>query len=389
MEAAQKREAEVSRRLVRRTLGSLYAALVLVVYVAGVALYALADLRAALFSDRLPGQHPYVAVVAITDQTLSGFKARLPIDRHLLARLIDAVDAAGAKAIGLDIIFFRTTPADNEDMLIDAIRRSRAKVVLAAADERLGLSAPQTAGQSAFLDEAGRSAGYVNIAIERDRVVRFKAEPAPGSRFPKSFAQLLVEAFGFRADTFHRRIAWLREPADGSNTFLTVPADTLLLPAGDPLGQAARYSLKDKIVIIGGLLPDVDEHLTPLTTLTHETMPGPLIHAHITAELVDGRGGGFLEEIESNSLFAWLGLACLIAVVGFVIGWRYRLTRRGILLGRLATVVFLALALILQRGEGVVAEAFLILPIERVLLAWLIGELSGHYLGRWLGAAQG
>jgi adenylate cyclase len=335
---------------------------------------AMGDVRTALLSDQLPSQHPRVAIVGITDQTLNDYKARLPIDRQLLAKLVTAIDDADAKAIGIDILFDRTAPADNEEMLIDAIRHARARIVLAAADERVGLTRAQNDRQLAFFAMTGRPAGFVNLATERDWVVRFKAQPAPGSRFPKSFAALLAEADGVTPETTHRRIAWLREPSDGSDTFLTIPAETLLRPSGDSLVQAAREQLKDKIVVVGGLLPDVDQHLTPLTG-SKETMPGMLIHAQMVAELVDGRSVG---QLEVDSLPIRLGLAFL-AAFGFLIGWRYRLRRKGILLSSLATIVILAL-------DGVVFwQARIILPFVLALLSWFIGEFSGHWLGKWLG----
>jgi len=337
--------------------------------------HAMADTRTSFLSDRLASQHPHVAIVGITDQTLSDFKVRLPIDRHLLARLVDAVDAAGAKVIGLDVLFYRTAPADNEDLLVDALRRAKAKVVLAAADERLGLSQPQIDRQLGFLAQVGHPAGYVNLATERDWVVRFKAQPAAKSAYPKSFARLLAESAGYPVSEERRRIAWLRAPLDGSDTFLTIPAETLLGPADDPLVQATRAGLKDKIVIIGGLLPDLDQHLTPLTSLTNDKMPGAVIHAHIAAAMVDGRSVG---QVEVDSLVLRLGLAFL-AGFGFLIGWRYRLKRQGILLGSLATVVILAL------DTFAFWQARIILPIVLALLAWFMGEFSGHYLGRWLG----
>src|SRR3974390_2911669 len=64
--------------------------------------HVMGDVRTHLLSDRLPSQHPNVAILAITDQTLSGYKTRLPIDRALLAHIVDALDAAGAAVIGLD-----------------------------------------------------------------------------------------------------------------------------------------------------------------------------------------------------------------------------------------------------------------------------------------------
>ena len=121
--------------------------------------HAMADWRTGVFSDRLPSQHPRVAVVGINDQALSEFKTRIPIDRGLLAKVIDAVDAAGAKVIGIDILFLRPAPGDHEQTLIDAIRRARAKVVLGAGDERIGLTTKEIEFQKASLPRpAGRPA---------------------------------------------------------------------------------------------------------------------------------------------------------------------------------------------------------------------------------------
>jgi CHASE2 domain-containing sensor protein len=337
--------------------------------------HAMADVRTSLLSDQLPSQHPHVAIVGISDQTLSGYTTLLPINRALLARLIDAIDAADAKVIGVDLLFYRPAPADDDAKLFDAIGRAKAKIVLAAADERLGLTQDQIDRQSRFLARAGRPAGYVNLAVERDWVVRFKAQPAPGTAFPRSFAELLIEAGGFAAGETHRRIAWLREPRDGSETFLNVPAEMLLGPDDNPAVRALRSGLKDKIVILGGLFPDLDQHVTPLSSRAQERTPGAVIHSHIVAEMIDGRG---IRQVEADSLVLRLGLA-LLSGFGFLIGWRYRLKRQGILLGSLATVVILAADTI----------AFwqwrIILPIVLALLAWFIGEFAGHNLGRWLG----
>ena len=337
--------------------------------------HALADVRTSALSDQLPSQHPHVAIVGITDQTLSEYKTRLPIDRALLARLVDAIDAAGAKVIGIDILFFRTAPADNEDMLIAAIKRAKAKVVLAAADERLGLSQPQIDSAIGLscpdrppgrLRQSGNRAGLggavQGAAGRRHRLPQELCPAAGGSCGPPGRHDL-------------RRIAWLREPRDGSDTFLTIPAETLLGPADDPLAKAARNGLKDKIVILGGLFPDMDQHLTPMTSRTNERMPGAVVHSHIVAETIDGRG---IRQLEVNSLVLRLVLA-ILAGFGFLIGWRYRLKRQGILLGSLATVVIIAI-------DTIVFWQFrIVLPIVLALLAWFIGEFAGHHAGRWLG----
>ena len=339
--------------------------------------HTMADARTVMLSDQLPTQHAHVAVVGINDRTLSEYRTRIPIDRGLLAKVIDAVDAAGAKVIGIDVLFLRPAPGDQEPTLIDSLRRARAKVVLGAGDERVGLSAKEMEFQQSFFVQAGRPAGYVNLATERDWVVRFKARPGENSVFPRSFAELLAESAGHSTARMRQRIAWLLTPLDGSDTFQTVTAETLLGDANAPMARAARADLKDKIVIIGGFFPDIDQHLTPLTSQYNERMPGAFIHAHIAAELVDGRS---IVQLEGNSWVLRLELA-LLAAAGFLVGWRYRLRRQGFVLGSIATVLIVAI------DTFVFWQFRIILPIVLALLAWFLGKFSGEIIGRWLGHA--
>ena len=233
--------------------------------------HVLGDVRTSYLSDQLPSQHPHVAIVSITDETLKDNKVRQPIDRALLARLVDAIDAAGAKVIGIDVLLARTPPPDNEELLIDAIRRAKAHIVLAAADARIDLPKAHFIQQEKLIKAIGRPAGYINLATERDWVIRFKASPLADSPYPKSFAALLAAGFGIRPERSYRRIAWLREPID---RLRYVPHHSSRDPfEGSPMPAAkiCALRLKNKIVIIGGLFPDIDRHLTPLTTSATRT----------------------------------------------------------------------------------------------------------------------
>jgi CHASE2 domain-containing sensor protein len=337
----------------------------------------LGDVRTTLLSDQLPSQHPNVAIVAVTDDTLAGFRTYLPVDRDLLARVVEAVDAAGAKVIGLDFLFTSPATDGNEVLLVEAIRRARAKVVLAAADERIGLTEAQRDKQQAFLGELDRPAGYFNLATERDSVVRFMAQAYAEGKpaFPKSFSVLLAEAAGFAASQERLRIAWLRTPADGSDTFLTISAETLLRPADDPVAQVLRAGLRDKIVLVGGMLREIDTHLTPLTNRPEEKMHGVAIHAQMVAQMVDGRSIG---QLETNQFSLRLALAA-VAGIAFLVGWGLRRKRQGLLASGVASAVIIAV-------DTIVFWRFrIILPIVLALAAWFLGESCGHYLGRWLG----
>jgi hypothetical protein len=242
--------------------------------------------------------------------------------------------------------------------------------VLAAADERVQLSPQQRERQQAFFRDALRPAGYANLAVERDFIVRFKAQPLPNSAFPKSFAEALAENAGFASLSQRRRIAWLRAPADRSDTFLTLSADSLIRPAGDPLLNAAKQALRGKIVILAGMLGDIDVHRTPL-----QVMHGALIHAHILAGIVDGRSIG---QVESGTVALPLTLAAITGL-GFLVGWYFRYRRRGLLASGVATAVIIAVDTV------VFWQLRIILPLVLALMAWFLGEFSGHYLGRWLG----
>jgi adenylate cyclase len=337
--------------------------------------HVLGDVRTAYLSDRLPSQHAHVALVGITDTTLKDYKVRQPIDRAMLARLIAAIDAAGAKVIGIDILSARTPPPDNEEMLVEAISRARAKIVLAAADQRIGLPKAHLEHQAKFIAATGRQAGYVNLATERDWVVRFKAQPDPGSPYRDSFAKLLAESYGAKVETMRPRIAWLLEPRDGTETFLSIPAEIVLRAADDPGARAVSAQLKDKVVIVGGQFPDQDRHLTPLTARMGELQPGALIHAHTVAELVDGRS---IYQLDVDSWRLRLALA-VVTAIAFLVGWRFRQQQHGIVFGSFATVAIIVIDTL----------AFwqwrIILPLVLALLAWFLGEFAGLYLGRWLG----
>lgn len=337
--------------------------------------HALGDARTAWLADRLPSQHPRVAIVGITDETVQDLSARLPIDTDLLVRLVQAVDAAGASVIGLDLLFTRFSNSPTEERFVKVLRDARAKVVLAAVDERVGLNATQAARHKAFLAAAGRPFGYVNLATERDWIVRFKALPTLDGAYPKSFARVLAEQGGTTRFSTSHRIAWLGPPVDGTDTFLTVPGEFLLGASASPLARASLAGLKDKIVIVGGMFPDIDQHITPLGTRTSERTPGAVIHAHIAAAYVDGRSVG---EPDTSLLPIRIVLAAL-AGLGFLAGWRFRHTHKGLLAGSVATSLIIAVDIF------VFWQFRIILPLVLALLAWFLGEFSGHYLGTWLG----
>ena len=92
-----------------------------------------ADWRTAYLSDRATAPNSRIAIVTIDDITLENFSSS-PIDRGLLADLVTAIKEAGARATGLDILFYKPTDEKKDDTLIEVLKAT--PVILGATDER-------------------------------------------------------------------------------------------------------------------------------------------------------------------------------------------------------------------------------------------------------------
>lgn len=326
-----------------------------------------ADWRTAYLTPRPATQNPHLAVVAITDETLKNYVSS-PIDRDLLARMIEAIDKAGAKAIGLDILFLKQTEPEKDERLLQAIRSAKANVILGALDERGALLPFQREFQTAFLGKTGRPTGYLNERHENDDVVRYTASSYPGSAYPKSFARLLAEAYGVAdASDAGRPIAWMLPPLDGKPPLLTIAGEKVLDAAS--AGEVA--ALKDRVVLIGGVFPFRDRHRVPISVRTGETMPGVMIHATVASQLIDPRFN--VAEISPRSIQVLLGVLALLGL------------SMGLALWRNLSVAFLghgfAVAVLLAVDAVCFSQLHLLLPFTLAVAALVAGLTAGRLLG--------
>ncbi len=248
------------------------------------------DWRTVWFSDRKDTQDSSVALVLITEETLADSPVRIPIDRHLMAKVIRAVASAHPAAIGIDFVFARPTdPAADADLL-SAIKDADVPIILGSVDERMRLPQKQLDYYRQFLEAAGRPTGHLyferrnNLIGISDHVVREMPEDIDGH---KSFAEVLARFKRQDAEPHTRRIAWLLPPRDGSETFYEVDAQDLLGAPEDT--EPLLEGLTGKVVLIGSDLNDMDRHLTPLSVVDETRLPGVKIHAQIVAQLIDDR----------------------------------------------------------------------------------------------------
>lgn len=336
------------------------------------------DWRTAYLSPRATEQHHGVALVIVDEDTLARYPARSPVDRRLIAELLKAIDNAGPKAIGLDFIFDRTADAGATVALVKSLKEAKAPVVIGAVDKREAMVKERNLElQSQLLAQSGQSSGHVYFARQDGRltipeeVVRSRLPPPLTQGERASLAEVLALKTGVKASGDHRLIAWVLPPRDQSSEIFA----TLRVPEHEPsqatadriLPKSWRAALKDKVVLVGGEFVDRDQHLTPLSVVRGERMPGVRIHAQILAQLLDGRSVGPISPLTE------LLLLIPTAIAGFFAGRRWRLHRYR------KPVYFCGLLILALVGAALFHWFGLILSTMSFLLAWLLGISGGHH----------
>jgi len=361
------------------------------------------DWRTKLLSDGIDGSYPGIAIVIIDAPTIAEFAPQAPtaaIPRELNARIIQAVDAAHPRAIGLDFYFVKATTADADSALRDAIRGIESKIVLGTVNESADqFNADQFAYQQHFIADAGprAQAGYVNLRHDSDDVVRRTSPPVDHSAYAHSFAQQLADIDADPSTRASRssasvRIAWLLPSNDSVFARLYRLGQSFTAPtggAGQPNADRSPFPiisareiiaggpgydprqaelLRNRIVLLSASLPYIDRHRTPLSVGTNDGMLGVLVHAHVLAQYLDGRSYRELDDRGTRHLV--IG----VAIVGFLLSWlfwhrRAELFRQGVATGVLVVV-----------DAVVYSELRLILPFTLALYAWVIATTGGHHL---------
>ena len=253
-----------------------------------------------VFSTPAEPLNPEIVVLTLTEDTLARFPYRSPVDRSFLAALLRQVDAAGARAIGFDILFDQPTEPDKDAALTAAFRAAKLPVVVAWADARAGL----TDGQQSFLKAYAQpvATGLANLRKDdADGTVRDLLPPENGR---PSLPAAVAAALGVAIPTGPVPIVYRRGPDPQAPAFTTYPAHlAAMLPAA---------WLRGKVVLVGSDLPQEDRHRTPLAAAFGNragTIPGVFIHAFALAQLLDGRTRPPWTPIEAAALTTALALA--------------------------------------------------------------------------------
>ncbi len=267
-------------------------------------------------------QSDRIVLVALSDQTLAAMPCRSPVDRRLLAQLIDELRNKGVAAIGVDILFDQPTDPVADQLLRDSMMISTPPLVVISADEATQLTDGQKAHLATYTE--GMAKGYANLGKEGiDSVVRWHIPENDEGEF--SFPIMLAQEAGVPLPKEPFEIVWRGWTDEGGTPFATYPAEAIqLLP---------DEWLNDKIALIGAIARDVDRHRTPLA-VSGGSMAGVEIQAHVLDHILEGR---IVTRPHWLAAFALIAAASLAAALGALIGQSVTL----VILGGLAFVLFL------------------------------------------------
>ena len=117
-------------------------------------------------------QNNDIVIVTITENTLSQFDYRSPIDRGFLKKLLLDLNSAQVKAIAFDILFDQRTETEKDKDFLSALEDSPIPIITAWADIKDNL----TNSQASFLNEYTKNLvrGHVKLRVDdSDGVVRW------------------------------------------------------------------------------------------------------------------------------------------------------------------------------------------------------------------------
>ena len=268
---------------------------------------ALYDLRETYLAPKVD-QDPRIAKVVYNDDTLIDTRKRSPLDRNILARALTSIDGMGAKAIGIDILIDQ--PQDEDAQLIAALRGMKTPTFLAYANNETNKDNIKHRQQQ-FLDGfiktlSGTNTHPASIRVETDIDNVVRSWPNIQPNLPPILSRIMVPTNN-SLENYTGSIAFKTAKFADRPVFLSLPIDLLANPE---LAPAFAGQIKGRYILIGGDIVDVDQFETPLRLQTAQSMVGLDVHAHMLAQLLDGKR---LTAISQGGFWA---IAIMVVIAG-------------------------------------------------------------------------
>jgi adenylate cyclase len=332
----------------------------------------LIDLRVAMISEQVDKDARLmspIALVAVNEDTLSTLAYRHPIDRALLAGLIDKASAAGAKAIAFDVLFDQPTEPEKDAALAASIATSNIPVFIAHASKQDQLTDKQVNYLNAFAPEAQRL--LVNlIRDDRDGIVRSTLpKRKEGNKTVYGMANALASLIK-GSEVKHTDIApdrhvirLRRGPNADEPPFPIYPAHALkFLP---------EEWLKDRVLLVGAVLPHEDRFPTSFVALDgvkRGNISGVEIHAQAMADHLQAT------PLKRSDVGLDFAICAVLAFVGIAFG----ATPGRLMIKVLGTLILCAVYVTM--ATVLVQSSNLILPIFMPALALFASTGAGAAL---------
>ena len=284
-----------------------------------------ADIRIAALQPPMP-QSKDIVIAAITEETVTQFPYRSPVDRAFLANLLKTLEKKGAKAIGLDVLLDQATEDDKDALLKQTIRDLKTPLFISYSNSPNVVNEDQLAFLNDFVP-AEKRAGANLVTDPFDGTVRwiFAGETDPG--MPMGFPRKAAQLMGVETPKMNAEIAWRAQPDAETPAFPIYPSHALAVMPDD--------WVKGKIVLVGAVLSITDRHRTPGAVVFDDDrgmMPGIIIQAHSVSQLLEGRQHPRLP-------YEWaVALTLAFALMGMAIG----LLKKGIAFNVVVGIVLIA-----------------------------------------------
>lgn len=267
---------------------------------------------ARIFLAPTPPDLTDIVIVAITEDTLATLPYRSPVNRNLLADIVEKATAARAAGLAIDILFDQPTEESADGRLREALVGAARvmPVVLAYAMREDKMTDAQIDYLYAFAN--GLERGVINLPEDPDDgIVRWRQVRRldPSGNVVPGFAAALADQRISSVDEAAPYVTPLAYSRAGAGA----PAEIVSYPA-HAVAVVPDEWLAGKFLFVGADLPHVDRHRTPFSALSSGagTVPGVVIHAHGFNQLRAG--------IEWTDLPGWTALALALATALAVAG---------------------------------------------------------------------
>ena len=251
-----------------------------------------------------------VLVVGIDEPSLAALNQSPPLPRRLHAQLVEALSAAGAAGLGVDLLF-AAPQAPLDDAALARALQGRLPVVLASAE--VAVPSSQVAQYRQTVPSIFATARHGSVAVELDEDGVLRRAPAR----PDAFWRALAHSAG-RAVTAPPPGALLRHYAP------EVPLPYAhYTQALEPARSLPPGALQGRLVVLGQNTPvgGVDQFMTPQRVLGAGTQSGVFLHA---TALINGLTGDWI--VPAHPVGPLLQAALAVALVAWLTrrwqGWR-------------------------------------------------------------------